>query len=520
MNKLLTILALFLAFPSPAQRAGKISWTSLFEIHDSPAGVLREAKITSRLFKRLPDKPNVWQRDMFQVREKIEYEWTEEIHLNNAKPESFIFITTDPFEFERLVKILTDKEQKDQFGTLGEGEGYNTLESKVLASGRKISRFSKDSRLIEVLSNNHAGIEEWIFQISRTVPITPPLPKDQTPPVITVLEPKDALTKSIGETSLSKTNVKIRVTDPSGVKSVKVDGHLVKLLADGTYSQAFTVATNLSQKIVAIEATDSYGNSSSTEVVLKQKVTEPITAGDQTDFAEIAQGRYYGLIISVQNYQPGIPPLSNPHKDSDSLAKVLLSQYKFNLNDLFILKDPTVAELGQALEKLKANLTKNDNLLIFFSGHGEWDERIGQGYWLLKDAEYQNQATWISNSTVKDYIRGINSRHTLLVTDACFGGSISKSSDNYAEKKIYKLPSRIAITSGNLEKVPDKSVFMKYFLERLRDNKSKYLPALVFFSSFYTAVISNSGDDTPHQPQYSRIDNTGHQGGDFIFSLK
>src|SRR5690606_31196593 len=128
-----------------------------------------------------------------------------------------------------------------------------------------------------------------------------------------------------------------------------------------------------------------------------------------------------------------------------------------------ILKDPTVPELGRELGKLKTSLTMRDNLIIFFSGHGEWDESAGQGYWLLRDAEFQNQATWLSNSTVKDYIRAINSRHTLLVTDACFGGSISKNADNKAEKAIYTLPSRVAITSGNLEKVPDKSVFMKYF---------------------------------------------------------
>jgi hypothetical protein len=480
---------------------------------------LREAKITSRLFKRLADKPTVWQRDMSQVREGVGYEWTEEIHLNNAKPESLIFITTEPFEFDRLIKELTSKEQKDEFGALGEGEGFTTLESKTLASGRKISRFAKATRLVEVLSNNHSGVEEWIFQISRTAPVQPPAPKDETPPLITILEPKDAQTRSMGETTLSKTNVKIRVTDLSGVKTVLFDGNPIKLLPDGTYSQSLTITHNLSQKVIPIKATDNFGNSTSTEVILEKKVSEPVSLANQAVFEEIAQGRYYALIISVQNYQPGIPPLSNPHKDGDSLAKVLLSRYKFNLSDLFMLKDPTVAELGQSLEKLKANLTRNDNLLIFFSGHGEWDESIGQGYWLLKDAEFKNQATWISNSTIKDYIRGINSRHTLLVTDACFGGSISKGTDTYSQK-IYKLPSRVAITSGNLEKVPDKSVFMKYFLERLRDNKEKYLPALTFFSSFYTAVISNSGEDTPHQPQYSRIDNTGHQGGDFIFSLR
>ncbi|MCF0051614.1 caspase family protein [Dyadobacter sp. LJ53] len=515
MNKLFALLIIF-TIPCKAQQTDRITWKLLFEIHDAQSGVLREAKISNRLFQRMSAKSNIWRRNRIDNTDGTDHQWTEEIHLNSSKPETVIFVTSEPAEFDRLVKSLTDQ----QVGT-GEGQGFASLEARTFASGRTMSSFSKSSRLVEVLSNNNAGTQEWIFQLSKTAPATPTPTKDKTPPVISIIEPKEAQTKSLVEVRLSRISVKIKVSDGSGIKSVVMDGKLVKPDVDSIYSQVFTLPPNLSQKTVKIEAIDNPGNVASALVTLKSKLQEPITASDETNFEDIAQGRYYALIISVQSYQPGIRPLSNPHKDGEALSKVLLRRYKFNAGDVSILRDPTVAELGQALEKLKATLTKKDNLLIFFSGHGEWDEKIGQGYWLLKDAEYKNQATWISNSTVKDYIRGINSRHTLLVTDACFGGSISsKSADDTAEKKIYKLPSRIAITSGNLEQVPDNSVFMKYFLERLRENESKYLPALAFFSSFYTAVISNSGENTPHQPQYSRIDNTGHQGGDFIFTLK
>jgi hypothetical protein len=515
MNKLFILLLLF-TIPCKAQQAEGISWKALFDVHDAQAGVSRESKISARLFRRIADKSNIWRRNRSHNSAGTDHQWTEEIHLNTTKPETVIFITNEPEEYERLVKSLTGDDQYPS-----EGQGFTALETRTFSSGRTMSSFSKDARLVEVLSNNNAGTQEWIFQLSKTAPAHPVIPKDETPPVITIIEPRDAQTKSIVEVRLSRISVKIKVTDDSGIKAVVMDGKTVKPGADGTYSQVFTLPPDLARKMVKIEAIDNPGNIASTQLTLNSRTREPVTASDETDFDDIARGRYYALIISVQNYQPGIPPLSNPHKDGEALSKVLLSRYKFNPGDVSILKDPTVAGLGQALEKLKTNLTKRDNLLIFFSGHGEWDERIGQGYWLLKDAEYKNQATWISNSTVKDYIRGINSRHTLLVTDACFGGSISsKSSDDTAEMKIYKLPSRIAITSGNLEKVPDNSIFMKYFLERLRENQNKYLPALTFFSSFYTAVISNSGENTPHQPQYSRIDNTGHQGGDFIFTLK
>ncbi|KQS33813.1 caspase family protein [Dyadobacter sp. Leaf189] len=515
--KNLCAFLLLVAIPGFAQQSEGISWRALFEIHDARDRVSREARISSRLFQQSPERSNIWRRNRYGNGTTGNKKWTEEIHLNAEKPETLIFITNEPAEYDRLVQSLTSGNEVSN----AEGQGFQMLETKTFPSGRTMSSFSKGSRLVEVLSNQKGGAREWIFQLSKTETAAPVAAKDQTPPEITIIEPKLAQTRSLVEVKLSRVFVKVKVTDDSGVRSVMMDDKAVKPDLDGTYNAVFTLPPNLSQKTVEIRATDHAGNVASVQVILKSPAQVPLSAGDEADFDDIAQGRYYALIISVQNYQPGIQALSNPHKDGEALSKVLLSRYKFNPSDVFTLKDPTVAELGQALEKLKANLTKRDNLLIFFSGHGEWDEKIGQGYWLLKDAEPQNQATWISNSTVKDYIRGINSRHTLLVTDACFGGSIStKGTDDAAEKKIYKLPSRIAITSGNLEKVPDNSVFMKYFLERLRENNSKYMPALTFFSSFYTAVISNSGENTPHQPQYSRIDNTGHQGGDFIFTLK
>ena len=523
MNKLVLAFALLLAYPSFAQRNGSstqrngpMSWEVLFEIQDAQPGVIREAKINSRFFKRLEKTPNIWQRDMSQVRGGIGFEWTEEIHLNPAKNETIIFITTEPVEFERLVGLLTTKEEKDEFGKYKEGMGFTALEPKILGSGRSISPFSGGNRLVEVLSSRKGNIEEWIFQISRISQST-----DTTPPLITILEPADIQSKSIGETILERTNVKIKVTDAGGIKSVLFDGITVALLADGTFTKMMTLPPATLQKQVTIQATDNNGNKSTTQFYVTKKLAPNVlTASDQAAIQDIAKGRYHALLISVQNYNPGIQPLANPHKDAENLAKVLTSRYRFNADDLIMLKDPTRAELGLVMENLREKLNKNDNLLIFFSGHGVYDKEIGQGYWLLRDAEFKNSGTYTSNTTIKDYLRSINSQHTLLVTDACFGGSITKSTDDFSEQVIYKLPSRVAITSGNLEKVPDKSVFMKYFLERLRDNDVKYLPARDLYASFYKAVIRNPGESGPQLPQYSNLINTGDQGGDFIFSLK
>ena len=81
---------------------------------------------------------------------------------------------------------------------------------------------------------------------------------------------------------------------------------------------------------------------------------------------------------------------------------------------------------------------------------------------------------------------------------------------------LYKLPSRRAITSGTLTAVPDRSVFVEYFLKRLGQNQEKFLPSQMLFSSIRMAIINNSAT----VPQEGVIAEAGDEGGDFIFQRK
>jgi hypothetical protein len=174
-----------------------------------------------------------------------------------------------------------------------------------------------------------------------------------------------------------------------------------------------------------------------------------------------------------------------------------------------------------ALDKLSETIAEEDNLLIFYAGHGWWDEGKQLGYWLPCDAQKGNTAFWIRNSTISDYISSIKSKHTLLIADACFSGSIFKTRTGFedaspAVTKLYSMKSRKAMTSGNLKEVADKSVFLEYLVMRLEENKEKYLSADVLFSSFRQAVLNNSSSE----PLYGTVQNAGDEGGEFIFIKK
>jgi hypothetical protein len=229
---------------------------------------------------------------------------------------------------------------------------------------------------------------------------------------------------------------------------------------------------------------------------------------------------YYALFIGIENYEnEGVTPLDQPIDDAGRLMKVLNEKYHFKEANTVFLKNPDRSEIIENFEILAQQVKPEDQVLIFYAGHGIWDANLEQGYWLPVNASLESKANWLSNSTIRDYLRGIKSKHTLLITDACFSGGILKErsvfQNSRAMLELYKMPSRKAITSGTLTTVPDKSVFVKYLISNLENNESPMLSASELFGKFKIAVINNSPNG--QVPQYGVISQAGDEGGEFIF---
>jgi hypothetical protein len=233
---------------------------------------------------------------------------------------------------------------------------------------------------------------------------------------------------------------------------------------------------------------------------------------------------YHALIIAVSQYQnagPGLPNLDQPVKDGEQLREVLENNYLFAPGHVTLLKNPTREEIINKFDLMATEVTDRDNVLIFYAGHGYFDKNTEFGFWLPSDAKTSSRAHWIANSTIKDYVSAIRSKHTLLITDACFSGSIFKtrSVDAMTIRRVhelYKDRSRKAMTSGNLTEVADKSFFIQYLLKLLKENDQEFLPASILFSRLYEPVTNNSSST----PQFGVIQGAGDEGGDFIFIKK
>ena len=206
-------------------------------------------------------------------------------------------------------------------------------------------------------------------------------------------------------------------------------------------------------------------------------------------------------------------------RDAQRLRDILIEQYTFDEKRTKLLANPTRSEIIDAFDiTLGLAAASEDHVLIFYAGHGHWDEDARQGYWLPADARHNSRANWISNSDIRDLIRGVKNKHTLLISDACFSGGIFKERKAFANSgavldKITMYPSRKAMTSGTLKTVPDESVFVDFLFRRLESNEDRWLSASQLFASIEEGVMAN----VDNKPQFGTIHGAGDEGGDFVF---
>jgi hypothetical protein len=253
----------------------------------------------------------------------------------------------------------------------------------------------------------------------------------------------------------------------------------------------------------------------------KEAFTFKLTPPEITNFVE-DEGKYYALLIAEQDYQDNSLDLKQTLIDAERLQKMLTEFYNFEPKNTFLLKNPTLSDINKEFELLAKKVSAIDNLLIFYAGHGEYDDRAQTGYWLPADAKKGDKTTWLANSALRDNIRAIQARHVLLITDACFSGSLFRGNDKLATLnpfgELHKLSSRKAMTSGALKLVPDQSVFIDYLVRRLGQNSGRYISAGRLFFSLQKKVLEESRGQTP---QYGIIQNAGEDdGGEFIFVKK
>jgi Caspase domain len=236
--------------------------------------------------------------------------------------------------------------------------------------------------------------------------------------------------------------------------------------------------------------------------------------------APAAAGKNYLFAIGIDDYIY-CPRLFNAVNDAKAFVEVMTKQYQFdtaNVKTLFN-KDATYSNILNYFRTLAALITPDDNLIVYYSGHGEYDTVLKEGYWIPVEVKERDFTSYIPNSIIKSVLDAINSRHTVLIIDSCFSGSLFTSFRGISDR-LETVPSRWCLTSGRNEfvsdgKPGDNSPFADALLNTLRNNKQPLSIATVC-----QAVIESVANGSTQTPRGEPLNVSGNKGGQFFFHPK
>lgn len=243
----------------------------------------------------------------------------------------------------------------------------------------------------------------------------------------------------------------------------------------------------------------------------------------QSSPASSPRGANYLLAIAINDYLH-CSKLSNAVRDAEAFIELLTTRYHFDPAHVTFIKDTDATEkrIRRAFDRLIDVVTEQDNLIIYFSGHGRHHERRG-GYWIPVEAGTGDDwVDYIPNSHIKDYLSKIKSFHTFLIADSCFSGSlfIDKSKEKFSGDRRDTEPSRWGLTSGKKEIVSDgrpghHSPFATALLDVLR--KADQPPGVMRICDLVLEKVAANAEQTP---MGSPLKVPGHQGGQLVLYFR
>jgi hypothetical protein len=322
------------------------------------------------------------------------------------------------------------------------------------------------------------------------------------------------------------------VVVPSGVKSFTVNGAPAEL----DVNNLFMVKVDVQNQDLPMELKiiDSQDRQSTKSLVLRPVASPQISSLPNAPSRKMKWGKYHALVIGNNNYKdPKWTNLSNAVNDAKTVASVLKNKYGFETT---LILNATRVQMLEAIEAMRNKLTEDDNLLIYYAGHGQRDDANNRAYWVPVDSSAESSTNWIPSYQITDHVNAMNARHVLLVVDSCYAGLMTRAGGVNAmlvgmtpEQKQQKIKDRLGrrtrmlITAGDNTEVldagkqGDHSIFAEAFIAAL-ENNSGVLDSEGVFKIVQPYVSKHTYRINKQSVVYAPIPRARHEGGEFYFS--
>jgi len=136
--------------------------------------------------------------------------------------------------------------------------------------------------------------------------------------------------------------------------------------------------------------------------------------------------RSVAIVIGINDYQNGIPPLETARYDAECLADVLQSNYGYEVERL-LDQEATSDNIWARFELVQQRMKPNERvqLLFYFAGHGTppSDEAGEAGYLVPQSGRSGDLSSFLSMQEIHKTLVELKCHHLLVILDCCFAGA-------------------------------------------------------------------------------------------------
>ena len=429
-------------------------------------------------------------------------------------------------EFEQQKQLVPATGRDDTEVKRLEGQ-LQQREAELARRQQEVARLEQEkTQLEEETARQRKRLSEFA-QPSQQVALAGPTIEVVDPPILGGRRGLSVLQVSSGVMGQQR-DIVGKVTAPAGVLTFTVNDRSEQLDDHGLFRVPVLVWGPAVPVKVAV--VDRQGKSANVELQITVDTATPPAGQALKKTPSIAFGTYYALVIG-NNIYAHWPSLNTPEQDARDVAEVLSRKYGFKTK---VLLNATRFDLLQALNDFRKTLTDNDNLLVYYAGHGHFERQIQRGYWVPVDSATDSDVNWIPTFAITDVLSAMSARHVLIVADSCYSGALTRSAlakleagmSNEARdhwlKSTAEKRSRTVLSSGGLEPVLDSgggnhSVFAKAFLDVLASNTEILDGQRLGLEVAARVSYAASSAQVEQDPQYAPIRYAGHEAGDFLF---
>ena len=259
---------------------------------------------------------------------------------------------------------------------------------------------------------------EFSLSMKAAVPNSGALPK------ISWIQPKMEFTNS----AQNKIEVSASIESPGVLSEINlivgnaIDGNILskKKFAVSPEQHKYTITSTINlpdgSNYLSLEVITEKG------IVVSEK-RQIVTGKGASDVMVSLDRKDYVLLFATNKYDHW-DDLVNPIDDAHAIARELKEKYGFIVD---LVENPTVEKMWEKIRECnERKFTPQDQMMIFFAGHGHYDESFGEGYVVAKNSLSNDvsRTTYLSHNRLRGVINNIPCNHILLAMDVCFGGTL------------------------------------------------------------------------------------------------